>query len=63
MPPTPFLRRDRIATAAMNAIIGNWEASCKICDSDPRYNGTNFCEVVAINAVEFADALINELDK
>ena len=56
-------QRQQIATAAMQALISNWNASVKICESDPRYDGANFCEVVAQNAVEFADALIKELEK
>lgn len=58
-----FTKREEIAARAMAALIGNWEASCKICDSDPRYDGTNFKEVVAINSAEFADALLFELSK
>jgi hypothetical protein len=52
-----------VASGAMNALIGNWDSSCKICDSDPRYDGQNFKEVVAINAAEFAHALLAELSK
>lgn len=56
-------KREYFAAKAMQGLIGNWEASCKICDSDPRYDGTNFMNVVAINSVEFADALLAELSK
>ena len=58
---TGLTKREEVAARAMEALIGNWEASCKICDSDPRYDGTNFKEVVAMNSAEFADALLTEL--
>jgi hypothetical protein len=56
-------KREYLTAMAMQALISNREASCKICDSDPRYNGENFKEVVALNATEFADALLLELSK
>lgn len=57
------LKLQIIATAAMQALISNWDATIAICDSDPRFNGTNFKEVVAENSVEFAFALIEQLEK
>jgi len=59
---TGLTKREKIAAMAMQALIGNWEASCTICEKDSRYNGENFKEVVAINSAEFADALLAELD-
>ena len=53
---------------AMHALISNPVANQCLCDDDPCYQKLpdgqyNFAQVVAINAIEFADALIAELDK
>lgn len=55
--------RDAFALAAMQALLSNWQASQKICDSDPRYQKQadglfNFADVVALNAYEFSDAML-----
>lgn len=60
--------RAYFAGEAMKGILSCWEAQKKICDTDPRYRMKpdgllNFDEVVAKNSVEFADALIKELEK
>jgi hypothetical protein len=62
-----IIRRE-IAARAMQALISNATASQLLCNLDPRYKEQpdghcNFAEVVAINAVEFADALIRALKK
>lgn len=54
--------RQYFAKDAMRAIIGDVEVS-RWVQTDFRYTGTNFKEVVSINACEFADALIAELNK
>jgi hypothetical protein len=56
-------KREFLAAKAMQGLLSNWEVQCKICDVDPRYNGNNFAEVIAINSIEFADALLAELEK
>lgn len=60
--------RTYLAGKAMAALISNHEAGRLICNNDPRYKKQadgfyNFSEVLAINAVEFADALIKQLEK
>lgn len=55
--------REKIAAMAMEGIVGDYQTGQRIVDTDPRYNGSNYSAVVAINAVEFADALIAELSK
>ena len=59
-------KRDRFAMAAMQGLLSCWQAQQKICDTDPRYQQKpdgqyNFADVVATNAVEFADALLERL--
>lgn len=56
-------KREWLAGLAMQGLLSNYEARVKICNTDPRYNDENFAEVVAINSVEFADALLKQLDK
>jgi len=61
-------KREYIAAKAMAALIGNPVASQCICNNDPRYKKQadgqcNFADVVALNALEFADALLATLDK
>jgi len=50
--------RDRFAGLAMQALLGDYTVSQSICDNDPRYNEKNFAEVVALNAYDFADAML-----
>lgn len=57
-----LIKREYFAAKMMQALLSDVEVG-RWLQTDPRYNNTNFKEVVAINAVEFADALINELNK
>lgn len=50
--------RDYFAAKALAGIVGNFDVSRAICDNDPRYDDTNFAQVVALNAYEFADAML-----
>jgi hypothetical protein len=59
-------KRERFAMAAMQGMLSCWESQQKICNDDPRYQQKtdgqfNFSEVLAMNAVEFADALLERL--
>lgn len=59
--------RQEAAIAAMKAMLGDIEIS-KWVQTDPRYKlqadgSYNFREVIAVNAVEFADALLDALQK
>ena len=61
-------KREQFAAMAMQGMLSCWEAQQKICNSDPRYQQQpdgryNFDDVVATNAVEFADALLERLKK
>lgn len=56
-------QRDHFAGLAMQALIGDYAVSQAICDRDPRYNGCNFAEVVALNAYDFADAMLRVRSK
>lgn len=61
-------KREQFAAMAMQGILSCWEAQQKICNNDPRYKKQpdgqyNFDDVVATNAVEFADALLERLKK
>jgi hypothetical protein len=56
-------KRDGFAACAMQALLSNPVASQRICDMDPRYNEKNFAEVVALNAYEFADAMMAARDR
>lgn len=60
--PVDIFRREA-AMRFMAAMLGDFDVSQSICDRDPRYNGNNFGEVVALNAVEFAYNLTEALDK
>lgn len=51
--------RDWFAGKAMARLI-NGPSAQNICDRDPRYDETNFADVVAINAYEFADAMLRQ---
>lgn len=56
-------KREYFAGLAMQGLLANWDAQVKMCESDPRYTGDNFAKVLAVNSVEFADALLLELSK
>lgn len=61
-------KREEFAKAAMAAIVSSFRVSEEICNTDPRYKKQadghfNFSQVVALNAVEFADALLTELER
>jgi hypothetical protein len=55
-------KRELIAAMAMQGLLSCYDAQVDMQHSDPRYNGHNFKEVVAVNAVEFTDALLKELE-
>lgn len=55
-------KRELFAAMAMQTICAGPGARM-VADRDGRYNQTNWKEVVAMNSVEFADALIAELSK
>lgn len=55
-------KREYFAGLAMQGLLANYEAQ-KDMQGDPRYDGNNFSQVVAINSLEFADALLSELSK
>jgi hypothetical protein len=57
-----FTKREEYAKAAMQALLQD-ERTSRWLQEDQRYTGTNFKEVVAINAFEFADAMIAESNK
>jgi hypothetical protein len=59
---TGLSKRELIAAKVMSALVSDVEVSRWI-QADPRFNQLNFKEVVAMNAVEFADALLAELSK
>lgn len=53
---------------ALQGMLSCYEVQKNICNNDPRYKQQadgmfNFATVVALNALEFADALIAELNK
>jgi hypothetical protein len=52
--------RDYFAAKAMAALLGSKEVSRQICNDDPRFQGDNFDSVIALNAYEFADAMLAE---
>lgn len=61
-------KRELFAMAAMQGLLANYEAQRNICNSDPRYKAQpdgqfNFAAVVAVNSTEFADALLEALEK
>lgn len=60
--------RQHYAGLAMQGLLTNYEVHKDICNNDPRYKKQpdgqyNFAHVVALNAIEFADALLAELEK
>lgn len=62
-------KRELFAAMALQGLMANYDAQVTICRGndvvgpDPRYHDGNFAEVIAINSVEFADALLAELEK
>ena len=54
--------RDYFAAMAMQAIFGGVGAQ-QVADRDKRYDETNWAEVVAANAYEMADAMLNQRGK
>lgn len=60
--PPGLSKREAFASMAMKGLLSCYQAQ-QDTQSDPRYNGENFKEVVALNSVEFADALLAELSK
>lgn len=61
--PTGLTKREYASFMAMQGLLSNYDVQVRICTVDPRYNGNNFAEVIAINSLEFADALLKELEK
>jgi hypothetical protein len=55
-------KREYFAGLAMQGLLSCIEMQ-RWLQTDPRYTGQNFAKVVAINATEFADALIEQLSK
>lgn len=54
--------RDYFAAKAMTAMVAG-EGARMIADRDKRYDETNWKEVVASNAYDFADAMMEERKK
>ena len=54
--------RDWFAAMAMSAIFGG-EGARQVADRDPRYDETNWAEIIASNAYDMADAMIAERQK
>lgn len=63
LPASEFTKREAIAKSIMAALLSDVETQRWI-QTDPRYskNGLPFCDVVAINSIEFTDALLRALD-
>lgn len=55
-------KREHFAGLAMQGLLSCIEMQ-RWLQTDSRYTGQNFAEVVAINSVEFADSLLTELSK
>lgn len=55
-------KREYIAAQPMQGILSDVHVQLWL-KTDPRFTGENFAAVVAINACEFTDALINQLNK
>lgn len=53
--------RDYFAAQVLPGLVSA-QAAQDICDNDPRYDGSNFAKVVALNAYEFADAMLKARD-
>ena len=54
-------KRERFAMAAMQALLSSIPTQ-KELQGDARYDGDNFMTVVALNSIEFADALLKQLE-
>lgn len=54
-------KREMFAMAAMQGILSSYEVQKDLQD-DARFTGGNFANVVALNAIEFADALLKQLE-
>lgn len=61
-PQSGLTIRQYYAGLFMAALISDVEVGRWI-QTDPRFNDLNFKEIVAMNAIEFSDALITELNK
>lgn len=64
MPGGPYCgltKRELFAAMAMQGLLSDVETQRQM-QQDPRYNKKNFNEVVAMNAIEFADALLKHLE-
>lgn len=57
---TGLTKRELIAAMAMQGVLSDVHVQLWM-KTDPRYNGDNFAQVVAINSCEFADALLSQL--
>lgn len=55
-------KREYFAAMAMQGIMSDVHVQLWM-KTDPRYNGENFAQLVAINSCEFADALLNQLNQ
>jgi hypothetical protein len=55
-------KREVFAKAAMQALLSSIDTQ-RHMQEDERYTGNNFKEVVAVNAIEFADELLRQLEK
>lgn len=56
-------KREYFAIMCMQGILSDCDTLREIKSKDRRFQITNFSEVVAKNAIEFADALLKQLDK
>lgn len=54
-------KREYFAALFMQSMVAG-EGARMIADRDGRYNETNWKEVVSMNAIEFADALLKQLE-
>lgn len=61
-PITDLTLLDYFAGKAMQAMCAG-EGAIMVAENDPRYNETNWKEIVADNAYNFAEAMVNERNK
>jgi hypothetical protein len=54
-------KREYFAAMAMQSMVAGPGAQM-VADRDQRYDGSNWKEVVAMNAIEFADELLKQLE-
>jgi hypothetical protein len=52
----------QFAMAAMHGLLSDVGTQREIKDKDGRFKGYNFSTVVALNAIEFADELLKQLE-